>query len=125
MTTATALREIPKLFGKSYATGAEIPAAVISQMTPQALRALVDNRTIQVEVMSPGTGAGMDQHLKAKVDGLEKRLAKAEKGLTAAEKAFKTLQASYDDLAARMAALDGGNKPARKSKKGAAPRTEQ
>ncbi len=67
--SAKALRHIPELCGKAYAPGDPIPAAAIAKITPQVLRVLVDQHSIEVEGMEPsGKGSGGMQHLIARID---------------------------------------------------------
>lgn len=77
----------------------------MGQCTPQIVRTLVDNGVIDAEGMSPSKNSGSDAHMKARSDQHQERLAKAEKTIAA-------LTASNDDLAARVAVLEGG-KPAK------------
>ena len=107
---AKALRNIPKLMGKSYNTGDEIPAAVIAQMTPQTMQALVNSRAIEVDGVDP-KGGGVSTHLAAKVDQHHDRLKKVE---AAHAGALETIAA----LEKRLVALEGGNtaKPAKATK---------
>jgi hypothetical protein len=104
---AKALRQIPKLMGKSYKTGDEIPAAVIAQLTPQSLQALVNNRIIEVDGVDP-KGGGANTHLAAKVDQHHDRLKKVEAADVAKDKTITALEK-------RLSALEAGKtaKPAK------------
>lgn len=118
--SATALRPIHKLFGKSYKVGEEIPDDVIAQMSPQSLQALVSNQHIDVPGMEAKGGTGAIQHMKAKVEKLEEHHKKSLSTIA-------VLQQAKDDLAARVTALEaaiaaGDGKP--KSKREARKTTE-
>lgn len=110
---ATALRDIPKLMGKPYKTGATIPDAVIAQMTPQSVRALVNNHTIEVAGMEAGgaKGGGANTHLAAKTDQHHDRLKKLEAGKVEDAKTIAALEK-------RLSALEAGKteKPAKAAK---------
>lgn len=106
MAEAVALRPISKLMGKAYKAGETIPADVIASMTPQAVKALVENGHIEVPGMEAGTNSGLTQHMKAKIEAQDAQIKKL-------HTSNEVLQQSHDDLAGRVAALEaaGGDKP--------------
>lgn len=66
---AKALRNIEKLGGKSYKAGDAVPDAVIASMSPQVLRSLVENHTLEVSGMeAKGAATGSQAHLAARLD---------------------------------------------------------
>lgn len=99
MAEATALRHLDKLFGKAYKAGETIPADVISQITPQALAALVANRHIDVPGMEPASSAGASQHMKARLDKQDETIRK----LTSDN---AVLMQANDDMAKRMSVIE-------------------
>lgn len=106
---AKALRNIPKLDGKSYMAGDPIPAAAIAKMTPQVLRTLVDSRSIEVAGMEPsGGGSGGNAHLMARTEKLGEQVKKLEAARAADAKIISALSARLDALE--------GKKPAKADK---------
>ena len=89
-----AVRPISKLFGKSYAPGDPIPAEVISKITPQVLRTLVNKGDIEVAGMiADAGGGGVAQHLQARADRADDRIKKLEAANTALEARLAALEA--------------------------------
>lgn len=82
---AKALRNINPLLGKAYATGDTIPDAVISSLSPQTVRALINNHSIEVEGMDPDRGSGVGAHLKAVTEKHHERIKALEARLDALE----------------------------------------
>jgi hypothetical protein len=98
---ARALRPIKALFGVSYEAGAPIPDDVIGKISPQALRALINNHTVEVDGHDADvSGGGAVAHLKARADRLQDQNA-------AQARQIAVLQQSHDDLAQRVAAIEG------------------
>lgn len=83
---AKALRNIDKLAGKSYKSGDEIPDAVISKISPQVLRSLVEARTIEVPGMEAAAASpGGMAHIMARLDKQGEQIKKLEARLSAQE----------------------------------------
>lgn len=107
MRDGTALTHIPEFSGKEYKAGEKIPGKVLANVSPQVLKALVDNFKIEIEGMEPsGGGSGAQQHLMARLDQqgetikkLEARIAVLEGGKPAAEKKPTAKKADKADKA--------------------------
>ena len=93
-----------KFLGQDRKVGDVVDVTVgpgVGQITDRLLRVLVDDRAVESPEMSPSSGgSGMETHLRAKVDNLEGQVKK----LTAE---VSTKQKAYDDLAGRVAKLEG------------------
>lgn len=116
---ARAIRPISKLLGKSYEAGQEIPADVIGQISPQALRSLINNHHIEVDGQEPDAGS-TSQHLRAKCERLDEKCKQQDRQIA-------VLQQSHDDLAKRVAAMEGKSpkKLSKRESRAAAPPTKE
>lgn len=110
MPKAVVKRAMKPFLGGEVAVGDVLTDEQYARLTPQTLKALVNNGALEVEGMASGGETGMGAHLKAKVDSHHDRLTKA-------EATVKTLQASNDDLARRLTALEGGKAAAKQSRR--------
>jgi hypothetical protein len=104
MRDGKALTHIPEFGGKAYQAGEKIPGKVLANVSPQVLKALVDNFKIEIEGMEPSTGgSGGIAHLTARLDAQADQI--------------KALVAANKELSGRLSALEGGKAPAENSRR--------
>lgn len=102
---AKALRNIEKLAGKSYKAGEAISDAVIAKITPQVLRSLVENHTIEVPGMeAKGAGTGGMAHVMARLDQQADLIKKLTAANAAMEKRLDAIEGKKSATPAKPAA---------------------
>ncbi len=112
MRDGKALTNIDEFGGKSYKAGDKISGKVLAQVSPQVIKALVDNYKIEIQGMEPssGGGAGGLAHLTARLD-------QQADTIKAQAKQIETLVAGCKVLNERIIVLEGGKIAAPKVKK--------
>jgi hypothetical protein len=96
---ATVKREMHSFLGKPRKAGDVIADEEIAKVSPQTLKALINNGQIEIEGMTPGEGAnaGTLQHIRARQDAHDDRLKKAEASNVELRARLEALEAKMGD----------------------------